>query len=461
MSEKVSEAIQHSQDHKIEFVSLLEDFVRIPSISTDPSHDEDMNQAVEWLSTQLRTIGCRDVKIIPTAGHPVVLAKTDSFCSEKPSILVYGHYDVQPAENQNAWSSPPFSPHIKGECLYGRGVSDMKGQIAAVLAALQSIRSQSDLPVNITFLIEGEEEIGSPNLENFLREHHDLLKSDFVLNLDVGFLGVDFPTISYGLRGIASFELAVRGPENDLHSGVFGGVVHNPALVIANVLSGIFDNSGKITLPRFYDQVLSLDEKERQELNRLPMDEAYYLAKTKVPQLWGEQDFSPLERVAARPTFEINGLVSGYTGQGEKTIIPSEALAKITTRLVPNQTPEAVYEQFLEYLKKNMPPTVEWELSYGSGTMAYLMDLSNPVLKFFAESLELAYGEKAVYFRDGGSIPAAILMKQILGLDSILSGFGLPTDNIHGPDEHVHLPTWFRGIEALIYFFNIIDIEYV
>ncbi len=450
---KISEAIQYSRDNQAAFLSLLEEFIRIPSISTDPNYADEINRAAVWLCTQLSAIGCRDAQIIPTAGHPVVIGKTNDNDSEKPSVLVYGHYDVQPAENLNAWSSPPFSPHVRGDGLFGRGASDMKGQIVSVLAALQSIYSQSNLPVNITFLIEGEEEIGSPSLDNFLEKNRDYLKSDFVLNLDIGFLDVDMPTISYGLRGIASFELTVSGPEHDLHSGVYGGVIHNPALVIADLLSGVFDKSGKITIPGFYDRVLKIGVNEHQELNRLPMDEVYYLEKCKAPRLWGENGFSPLERIGTRPTFEINGLVSGYTGPGEKTIIPSKATAKITTRLVPEQTPETVHEQLVEYLEENMPTTVEWELSFGGGISAYVMDLSSPIIKTFAESLEQAFEKRTVYFRDGGSIAAATLMKQILGLDSLLSGFGLPTDNIHGPDEHIHMPTWIRGIESLIHFF--------
>lgn len=456
MLENLSEVIQHARDHQTEYISLIEQFAQIPSVS---HCSEDINHAAEWLGTQLRAIGCREVEVIPTTGAPVVLASTGNLNAQGYSILAYGHYDVQPAENLNDWRSPPFSPQVRGNKLYGRGVSDMKGQIVALLAALQAVQSQSNLPFNIKLIIEGEEEIGSPNLESFLHKHQDLLKSDFVLNLDVGFLSADLPTISYGLRGIASFELTVRGPEQDLHSGVFGGVIHNPALVISNVLSGIFDDYGKITLPGFYEKVLDLGENERQVLSQLPMDEMYYLTKSNAPQLWGEGGYSPLERIAARPTFEINGLRSGYIGDGEKTIIPSDASAKITTRLVPDQNPEAVHKQLLEYLEEKMPPTVAWELHFGGGIAAYLTDLTSPVISTFAESLEQAYGKKAVYFRDGGSIPAAVLMKEILGLDSLLSGFGLPTDNIHGPDEHIHLPTLFKGIEALIYFFNNLSIE--
>jgi len=330
----------------------------------------------------------------------------------------------------------------------------MKGQIVAILAALRSLRSQDQYPVNITFLFEGEEEIGSPNLEQFLIDHQNSLESDFVLNIDVGFLSKNLPTISYGLRGIASFELEVRGPKYDLHSGLFGGVVQNPAMVISNILADVFDDKGKITLPHFYASVRELEDHERQELGRLPMDEQYYIKKTKVPQLWGEEQYTPVERIAARPTFEINGLVSGFIGTGTKTIIPSTASAKITTRLVPDQKPEEVYQQFMAYLVDKMPSTVEWDLHFYGGIEAYFTDLSNPAIKTFADSLTLAYEKQTVFFRDGGSIPAAILMKNILGLDSVLSGFGLPTDNIHGPDERIHIPTWFQGIDALIYFFN-------
>jgi acetylornithine deacetylase/succinyl-diaminopimelate desuccinylase-like protein len=453
---KLEQALQYSRVHHQDFLSLLEGFIRIPSVSNNPDHAADMLAAADWLKEQLTGLGCSDVRSIPTAGHPVVYASLSEAEAgvgvDLPTLLVYGHYDVQPAENENAWESPAYTPQIRGDSFYGRGASDMKGQIVAILAALQSILAQGSLRANLKFVFEGEEEIGSPNLQSFLIEYADLLESDIALNLDVGFLNPKLPTISYGLRGIASFELFIQGPKSDLHSGVFGGVVHNPALVLSTALAGLFDEQGTIQIPHFYDNVLPMSDDERAELSNIPLDASYYLDQSGAPELWGETGFSPTERIAARPTCEINGLKSGYLGEGEKTIIPSQASAKITARLVPNQSPHEVHQQLRVYFENCLPPSVTWQLEFYSGGNPFLAEPSHPEIQAFADALESSYGQKAVYFRDGGSIPAAVLMKDNLGLDSILSGFGLPTDNIHAPDEHIHCPTWYRGIETLIHF---------
>jgi len=446
-------ALHYALEHREEFLSDLKELIRVPSISNSPDHVTDMRRTAERLATALRELGCRDARLLPTAGAPVVYGDL-RVPDARSTLLVYSHYDVQPAEDEEAWDSPPFEPQIRGDELFGRGSSDMKGQIVALLAAVRALQAHDALGVNLKFMFEGEEEIGSPSLTACMTEHAELLLSDFALNLDVGFLGPDQPTISYGLRGIASFEIFVTGPSQDLHSGTFGGAVHNPALVLATMLAGLFDENGVIQLPGYYDSVLPMDAEERDKLNQAPMDDAYYLEQTGVPQLWGENGFTPIERVAGRPTCEINGMQAGYLGEGGKTIIPSTASVKITTRLVPNQEPEQVHKQLEIYLQSCMPDTVTWRLAYYGGASPYLADISHPEVDAFAEAVSTTFGENILYLRDGGSVGAAIMMKDVLGVDSILSGFGLPTDNIHAPNEHLHLPTWYRGIDALIHYLS-------
>lgn len=453
MSVKLNNALEYAKEHQKDFLSDLNELIRIPSVSNSPNHVPDMRRTAERLVTTLQELGCSDARLLPTEGAPVVYGELLSPAA-RSTLLVYSHYDVQPAETEEEWDSPPFEPQIRGDELFGRGSSDMKGQIVALLAAVQALQANDALGVNLKFMFEGEEEIGSPSLTACMTEHAQMLRSDFALNLDVGFLGPDQPTISYGLRGIASFEIFVTGPSQDLHSGTFGGAVHNPALVLANMLAGLFDENGVIQLPNYYDSVLPLDAENRDKLNQAPMDAAYYLEQTGVPKLWGESGFTPIERVAGRPTCEINGMQSGYLGEGGKTIIPSGASVKITTRLVPNQDPNEVHQQLDAYLKNCMPDTVTWRLAYYGGASPYLADISHPEVDAFAEAVKVCFKEDILYLRDGGSVGAAIMMKDVLGVDSILSGFGLPTDNIHAPNEHLHLPTWVRGIDALIHYLS-------
>ncbi len=444
--------LKHARDHTQRHISLLQELGSLPTISNSAAFAPYMKQAAKWLRGQLLDLGCQEAEILPTHGHPIVFAKLRCPSPNRPTLLVYGHYDVQPVEDEKCWKTNAFSPERRGDRLFGRGISDMKGQIIAILAALHAYRSAGEIPLNIEFIIEGEEEIGSPHLAGALKELADRLEAETVLNLDAGFLAPDLPTICYGLRGIASFELVVEGPSTNLHSGVFGGVVHNPVQALASVLGGLINPAGMVQIPGFYQDVRPLENAERRMLSSLPLDARYYLERTGVPELWGEPDYSPLERVVARPTLEINGIAGGYDGPGEMAIIPSRAGAKITTRLVPDQEPDAVHSQLLSYLRSNMPSTVRWQLHYYGGIKPYLADRSSAEYAAFARSLEHAFNRKAIYIRDGGTIAAAVLMKEILGLDSILSGFGLPTDNIHAPNEHIHLPTWQKGIDALVLF---------
>lgn len=444
-------AIQYVRKNKEKFLSSLKEVLHIPSISTDPAHGSDMRHAADWVANQLRTLGMQKVQSFPTARHPIVYGEYLG-AAGAPTVLLYSHYDVQPADPLDLWKSGPFDPTMRGDNLYARGVSDMKGQMAAVLKAVEALHKTGGVPVNLKWLVEGEEEIGSPNLAGFIAGHKDLLTCDFAFNPDSGMIGPDEPTISYALRGLAYFELRVMGPANDLHSGVFGGVVHNPAIALAELIAGMHDSKGRITLPGFYDKVCKLSREERDELLRIPSDEQYYLEKTGAPALYGEHGFTPNERAGARPTLDVNGLLSGFTGPGSKTIIPATAMAKISCRLVPDQDPKDVYQQMLKYLEKNAPKDIRWELVEMHGGSPSISDRDSASVRAFADALETVWGKRPYFKREGGSIPVVETLQTLLGVESVIGGFGLPDDNFHAPNEKLHLPTWYKGIEALVHF---------
>jgi len=454
MTDQHSKALDYAERNRERFVDELEQFVRIASISTDPEAKQDIQIAAEWVADQLRSLDMREVKIYPTGRHPVVYGQWLQAGADKPTLLIYGHYDVQPAEPLEKWDSQPFTPTKRGDNLYARGASDMKGQVIASLKAVEALMRTTGLHVNVKFLLEGEEEIGSPNLESFMREHKDLLKCDFAVNPDTGMIGADTPTITYGLRGLAYFELRLTGPDHDLHSGSFGGVIHNPAQVLCELIAGMHDDQGRVTLPGFYDSVKPLSEEERLELSRLPMDEDFYLTQSGAPALKGETGYTAIERVGGRPTLEVNGLLSGFTGEGTKTVLPAKAMAKISMRLVPNQDPEEVHQQLLQYLEQNAPETVRWEVLKLSSNPASLADLDIPAVKKLSDAMQTVWGKRPVYRREGGSVPVVSHLKQILGVETVNTGFGLPDDNLHGPNEKIHLPTFFRGIQTLIVYLD-------
>ncbi len=453
MTDARSSAIQYAHEHREKYLEDLKELIRIPSVSTDPEHAQDMQKAAEWVANHLKAIGMQNVQVFQTGLHPVVFGEYHTPSQNAQTVLIYGHYDVQPAEPLDLWQSEAFEPQLRGENLYGRGASDMKGQVIATIEAVDAIMKQGSLPVNVKFMVEGEEEIGSPSLQTFLREHVELLKSDFALNADTGMIASDVPTITYGLRGMAYFELRVYGPAHDLHSGMFGGVVRNPAIALCELIAGMHDASGRITLPGFYDSVRPLDQAEREELARLPVDEAFYLKQTGAPALWGEEGYSPVERTGARPTLDVHGLLSGFTGSGSKTVIPSWAMAKVSMRLVPDQEPQEAGRQLRQYLEENAGNTIRWELSDLSGAAASVTDRDLPAVKALYDALETVWNKQPVYRREGGSVPVTEEMEEILGIKSVLTGFGLPEDNIHAPNEKLHLPTWYRGIDTLINFF--------
>jgi len=451
-AQKIKKAIQYYQENyqnlHQEFLNLL----RIPSVSTSEDHQDDIQKAADFLVEKLSGLGFDKVSKHSTPKHPIVYGEY-IVDSEKPTVLIYGHYDVQPPDPLNDWHTPPFEPAERGEYLFARGASDMKGQIWATISALEAIIKAGQPGLNIKLLFEGEEEIGSPSLDAFLESHKALLKSDFVLNPDAGMIAPDKPTIIDGLRGLAYFELRIFGPKADLHSGIFGGVVANPANVLCKLIAGMHDENGKVTLPGFYDHVRDLTENEREELSRIGFDDNFYKEMTGVSALNGEMGYTPVERAGARPTLDVNGFYSGYIEKGAKTIIPAYATAKISTRLVPNQDPILVHEGMKSYLEANVPDTVTWELEYMSGAPAYINGEETPGLELFIEALNQTWHMQPLMKREGGSIPVATSMKEILGVDSIITGFGLPGDQIHSPNERLHLPTHRKGVEALIRFF--------
>lgn len=451
-------ALDYSKTHHQQFLNDLVDLLKIPSVSTTPEHARDMHSAAQWLMTKLEKMGFK-TQLFTTERHPIVYAEELSAGSDLPTVLIYGHYDVQPAEPLDLWRSPAFSPTVRDDNIYARGASDMKGQVMATLSAVESLLAAGSLPVNIKFVLEGEEEIGSPNLAPFLKKNKDLLACDFALNPDSGMVAADIPTIIYALRGLAYFELRVHGPAHDLHSGVFGGVVHNPAIALCELLAGMHNENGKVTLPGFYDRVIELTEEEKSSLARLPTSEAYYLDQTGAPGLWGEHGYSPIERVGARPTLDINGIYSGFVGSGSKTVIPAWAMAKISMRLVPDQDPEEVKAQLITYLTQKAPSTIRWELITMSGGKACLTETDTKPSKAMQAALEAVWGKEPVFKREGGSVPVVLDMQNILNIQSVLTGFSLPDDNLHAPNEKLHLPTWYKGIDALIHFFYLIAEE--
>ena len=453
---QISSALAYVQNQRERFQDDLKAFVRIPSISTDPNAKADIRRAADHLADRLKGLGFQKVEISPTKGAPVVTGELMNAGAGKPTVLIYGHFDVQPVEPLELWHSPAFEAERRGDNLFGRGTSDMKGQIIIVLAAIESLARTSGMPVNIKAIFEGEEEVGSPNLEQFIIEHKDQLTCDIALNPDSGMIGEQIPTITYGLRGMSYLEIRLQGPDHDLHSGSYGGAVHNPAQVLCELIAGMHDAHGRVTLPGFYDRVRAMDSDERKELARLPMGEAFYLEQTGVPALYGESGYTVTERVCGRPTLEVNGLLSGFTDEGQKTVLPAKSMAKISMRLVPDQDPEEVRQQMAKYLEAHTPPTVRWELIKHAGSFPSITDRQTPAVVAMSQAMEQVWGKRPVFKREGGSIPVVVHMQQHLGVESVVTGFGLPDDNLHAPNEKIHLPTFYRGIETMVRYFCIL-----
>ena len=452
MSDARERALEYARQNREKFLEDLKEIIKIPSISTDVEHKPQIEQAAAWLAEKLRALGMTNVQIMPTDQFPVVygewIKKADA-----PTVLVYGHYDVQPVDPIELWETPPFEATVRGDYMYGRGTSDMKGQVIASLKAIESVMSTGAMPVNLKFLLEGEEEVGSQSMAKFLPQHADQFRANFSLNPDAGMIDMDMPTITYGLRGLAYFEINVYGPSADLHSGLYGGAVHNPAQALVELVAKMHDKKGRVTLPGFYDSVRKLSKQERADFARLPNDDQHYLDQTGVPALWGEAGYTAAERTGARPTLEVNGLLSGWTQPGSKTVLPAKAMAKVSCRLVADQTPEQVHEQMIQFMKENAPDTIRWDVKMLNTAPVAISELDNPGVQAMHQAMETVWGTRPLYRREGGSIAAVALLQQICGVESILVGTGLPSDNVHSPNERLHLPTWYKGIDAIIHFF--------
>ncbi len=429
------------------FIDELCQYIRFPSVSAQPQHAPDMKACGEWLVQHCRGFGL-EALLCPTEGHPIVLAKTPRVARNeaRPHFVVYGHYDVQPPEPFELWKSPPLEPRIEGRSLFARGACDNKGQNLAHLKAVEAyLRTGTPLPCDITFVIEGEEEVGSRSLAAFLTRHRDELRCDAVVISDTGMPSKNQPALTYALRGIAGFEVTVHGPSRDLHSGIFGGTVDNPALALCQILAQLRDKNGRITISGFYDDVAPLSAFERKQLKRLPLKENDYRKFLGVPKLFGEKGYTPVEQRSARPTLEINGLTSGYQGEGSKTIVPAWARAKITTRLVPNQTPAKIDKLFRKHLQKICPPTVRIQIDSAHGAEPYLVSPTGAQAQAALRALKSAFHREPVLMREGGSIPIVNDFKQILGADSLMLGLALPDDNAHSPNEKFDLDCFEKG----------------
>jgi acetylornithine deacetylase/succinyl-diaminopimelate desuccinylase-like protein len=429
--------------------SHLEDyysFLRFPSVSTDDDYSEKVSECAHWLVGKLASIGL-ETQLVPTPGHPVVWARNKHQAGRK-TILIYGHYDVQPPDPLELWDSPPFEPVLKDGFVFARGATDNKGQILShILGIQETIEQNGDLPVNVDLVIEGEEEIGSANLGNFLSKNRDALKCDVVLVSDTGMIAPGVPTLSYGLRGVAALELKVTGAKMDLHSGIYGGAVANPITALAQLLATLHDRDGHIVIPGFYDDVLPLENWEREAWRKLPIDpDKEVLKETGAPALFGEKDYSTLERLWARPTAEINGIGGGYQGKGTKTVIASHAMAKITFRLVPNQKADKIVDLAKKHLQKNLPPGVTLELTGGHNGSWYLTDPKSKFGEAAQRALRKAFNHDVALIREGGSIPIVSDFRNILSVETLLCGLALPGCRAHSPNENFPLENFEGGM---------------
>jgi acetylornithine deacetylase/succinyl-diaminopimelate desuccinylase-like protein len=446
--------LPYLDSNKERYLRELKDFLAIQSISSQSAHNADMKRCAEWTAAQMRTIGLNNVQIMETPGHPVVFGEWMG-APGKPTVLLYGHYDVQPVDPVNLWTSPPFEATVRDGNLYARGTSDDKGQVFIHLKAIEAfLRNKGSLPINMKMLIEGEEEVGSTHLDDFVRDHKELLKADLVLISDSSMFAKGVPSVCYGLRGLAYMEVEVTGPNSDLHSGSFGGSVHNPIQALSEMIASLHDKNGRITIEGFYNSVRTLTTAERDAYKKLPWSDTKYAKQLGVKRLYGEKGFTTLERLWARPTLECNGIWGGYTGEGAKTVLPAKAFAKISMRLVPDQTSEKAAALFERHLRKIAPKTVTVRVKALHGGEPAITPIHSPGVEAAVAALEKGFGKKPLYQREGGSIPIVVQFKRILGLDTVLLGFGLPDENAHAPNEFINLDNFFGGIRTSAHFYN-------
>jgi len=450
-SEPSDAARAYATDQADRFKEELFETLRIPSLSGDPAHASDVRKMADWLAAHMASIGVAKAQVMETAGHPVVYGEWLGAGPDKPTVLVYGHYDVVPASLEDGWDTDPFEPVEKDGKIYARGVTDDKGQLFIHVKALESyLKANGEAPVNVKFLLEGEEEVSSPNLAPFIREHLDLLAADVCVISDSSMRTIETPAITHSLRGMTYMEMEVRGPREDLHSGFYGGAVHNPAIAISQIIAKLFNDDNSIAVPGFYNDVVPLRDDEREMIARSALDEAGLKAATGAPAQWGDQQWTIQERVSARPTLDVNGLWSGYSGPGPKTIIPAVAGAKMSSRLVANQDPDKIYELVKAYIEQIAPDTVEVEVRLLTTGLPALIPYDLPAMQAAARAYKRGWGHEAIFTRGGGSIPIVADIVEMMKIPVVMMGYGLDTDGLHAPNEHYSIEMFNRGIQTAI-----------
>lgn len=437
--------------NKERFLNELLELLRIPSVSADSKYKEDVARCAEAVKESLLKAGCDKAEICPTEGHPIVYGEK-LVGENKPTVLVYGHYDVQPADPLELWNSGPFEPVIKDGKIYARGSADDKGQMFMHVKALEVMSQTDSLPCNVKFMIEGEEEVGSSSLGKFLETNKEKLKADIVLVSDTSMISMEHPSLETGLRGLAYMEVEVTGPNRDLHSGVYGGGVANPINALCKMIASLHDENNHITIPGFYDKVQNLSEEERKALNEAPFDLEEYKNDLEVNDVWGEKDYTTLERTGIRPTLDVNGIWGGYTGEGAKTVLPSKAYAKISMRLVPDQNSDEISELFTRHFESIAPAGIKVKVTPHHGGEPVVTPTDSIAYKAASEAIKTAFGKEPIPTRGGGSIPIVALFESVLGLKTVLLGFGLDNDNIHSPNEKFDVANFYKGIETIPYF---------
>lgn len=445
-------ALNYARTRRLQFVAELKQFLRFPSVSSQPERARDIARCARWLAQHLKEIGLKQVSIIPTRGHPIVYASWLR-APNRPTLIIYGHYDVLPGEPLRQWKTPPFSPTLKDGNLHGRGAADDKGQLFGHIKAIESyLQTRRALPVNVKCIFEGEEEIGSPHLTGFISRHRRALRADAAVISDTKMLAPDRPAISYAQRGGLRAEIEITGPPHDLHSGTFGGAVHNPLQALSEMIASLHDGEGRVTIPGFYDDVREWGEAERDFMSRNGPSDQQILHDAGVENAWGESGFTPYERTTVRPALTLNGITGGHQGQGSKSIIPARATAKMSFRLVPDQKPDTIAQLFRDHVERITPPTVRSSVRTHSPIEPAMVNRDHPFVRAAAAAYQRGFGFTPVFVRSGGSIPVVNTFKQILGIPTVLMGFGLPDDHIHGPNEKFALQNFYRAIETSIWY---------
>jgi acetylornithine deacetylase/succinyl-diaminopimelate desuccinylase-like protein len=444
---------QYIDEHRDRFIHELFGLIRIPSVSSVAEHKDDLIRAAEYWRKILREAGCTKTEIFQTEGNPIVYGEK-IIDPAAPTVLVYAHYDVMPVDPIELWKSQPFKPEVRDNRIYARGADDDKGQSFMHAKAFELMVRTNTLPCNVKFMIEGEEEIGSANIGPFCTQYKEMLKSDIILVSDTSMISLDTPSITVGLRGLAYMQVEVTGPNVDLHSGIFGGAVANPANVLAKLVASLTDDQGRITIPGFYDDVVIITQEERAEMAKAPFDEAVYKKNLNVDELFGESGYTTKERTGIRPTLDVNGIWGGYIAEGSKTVLPSKAYAKISMRLVPNQDYNKIGELFKKHFESIAPDYVKVKVENLHGGQAYVSPIDTIGYKAASKAMEATMGKKPIPTRSGGSIPIIPQFEEILGVKSILMGFGLESDAIHSPNENYSLDNYFKGIETITWFYK-------